>query len=35
VLTLPLTAVIGGTVIFAVGTIYRVIRLRDKQSRPS
>ena len=35
VLTLPLTAVIGGTVIFAVGMIYRAIRLRVEQSRPS
>lgn len=33
VLTLPLTAVIGGTVIFAVGMIYRAIRLRVEQSR--
>ena len=35
VLTLPLTAVIAGTVIFAVGMIYRAIRLRVEQSRPS
>jgi APA family basic amino acid/polyamine antiporter len=35
VLTLPLTAVIGGTVIFAVGMIYRAIRLRVEQSRLS
>jgi basic amino acid/polyamine antiporter, APA family len=35
VLTLPLTAVIGGTLIFVVGMIYRVIRLRVKQSRTS
>jgi APA family basic amino acid/polyamine antiporter len=35
VLTLPLTAVIGGTLIFVVGMIYRVIRLRVKQSRAS
>ena len=35
VMTLPLTAVIAGTVIFAVGMIYRAIRLRVEQSRPS
>ena len=35
VLTLPLNAVIGGSLIFVVGTIYRVIRLRVKQSPPS
>ena len=35
VLTLPLNAVIGGTLIFVVGMIYRVIRLRVKQSPPS
>jgi APA family basic amino acid/polyamine antiporter len=34
VLTLPFNAVIGGTLIFGVGMIYRVIRLRVKQSRP-
>jgi basic amino acid/polyamine antiporter, APA family len=34
VLTLPLNAVIGGTLIFGVGMIYRLIRLRVKQSRP-
>ncbi len=35
VLTLPLNAVIGGSLIFVVGMIYRVIRLRVKQSPPS
>jgi APA family basic amino acid/polyamine antiporter len=34
VLTLPFNAVIGGTLIFGVGMIYRVIRLRVEQSRP-
>jgi APA family basic amino acid/polyamine antiporter len=34
VLTLPFNAVIGGTLTFGVGMIYRVIRLRVKQSRP-
>ena len=35
VLTLPLNAVIGGSLIFVIGMIYRVIRLRVKQSPPS
>jgi basic amino acid/polyamine antiporter, APA family len=35
VLTLPLNAVLGGTVIFAVGIIYRAIRVRVRRSRPS
>jgi APA family basic amino acid/polyamine antiporter len=34
VLTLPFNAVIGGTLTFGVGMIYRIIRLRVKQSRP-
>jgi basic amino acid/polyamine antiporter, APA family len=32
-LTLPLSAVIGGAVIFVIGMIYRAIRLRVKKSR--
>jgi APA family basic amino acid/polyamine antiporter len=35
VVTLPLNAVIGGTLIFVVGMIYRAIRLRVKQSPPT
>jgi APA family basic amino acid/polyamine antiporter len=35
VLTLPLNAVIGGSLIFVAGMIYRVIRLRVKQSPPT
>jgi APA family basic amino acid/polyamine antiporter len=30
VLTLPLSAVLGGTVVFAVGVVYRVIRVKIK-----
>jgi basic amino acid/polyamine antiporter, APA family len=35
VLTLPLSAVFGGTVVFAVGIIYRAILVRIRPSRPS
>jgi basic amino acid/polyamine antiporter, APA family len=35
VLTLPLNAVLGGTLVFAVGIVYRAIRVRIAQSRPS
>jgi APA family basic amino acid/polyamine antiporter len=34
-LTLPLSAVLGGTLVFAVGIFYRAIRVRIGQSRPS
>jgi basic amino acid/polyamine antiporter, APA family len=34
-LTLPLGAVLGGTLVFAVGIIYRAIRIRIQRSRPS
>jgi APA family basic amino acid/polyamine antiporter len=32
-LTLPLSAVIGGTLVFAVGIVYRAIRVRIRRSR--
>jgi basic amino acid/polyamine antiporter, APA family len=35
VLTLPLRAVVGGAVVFAVGIVYRAIRIRIGQRRPS
>jgi APA family basic amino acid/polyamine antiporter len=35
VVTLPLRAVLVGTVVFAVGIVYRAIRVRIGQSRPS
>ena len=35
VLTLPLNAVLGGTLVFAVGIVYRAIRVRIARSRPS
>jgi APA family basic amino acid/polyamine antiporter len=35
VLTLPLSAVLGGTLVFAVGIVYRAIRVRIGRSRPS
>ena len=34
-LTLPLSAVLGGTLVFAVGIIYRAIRVRIRRSQPS
>jgi basic amino acid/polyamine antiporter, APA family len=35
VVTLPVSAVLGGTLVFAVGIVYRAIRGRIGQSRPS
>ena len=35
VLTLPMSAVLGGTLVFAVGIIYRAIRVRVRRSRPA
>jgi basic amino acid/polyamine antiporter, APA family len=35
VLTLPLNVVLGGTLVFAVGIMYRATRVRTGQSRPS
>ena len=34
-LTLPLSAVLGGTLVFAVGIIYRAIRVHIRRSQPS
>jgi basic amino acid/polyamine antiporter, APA family len=34
-LTLPLSAVLGGTLVFAVGIIYRAIRVHSRRSQPS
>jgi APA family basic amino acid/polyamine antiporter len=34
-LTLPLPAVLGGALVFAIGIIYRAIRLRIRRSQPS
>jgi basic amino acid/polyamine antiporter, APA family len=34
-LTLPLSAVLGGTLVFAVGIVYRAIRVHIRRSQPS
>jgi APA family basic amino acid/polyamine antiporter len=35
VLTLPMNAVLGGTLVFVLGIIYRAVLLRARRSRPS
>jgi hypothetical protein len=34
-LTLPLRAALGGTLVFAVGIVYRAIRVHIRRSQPS